>query len=205
MSLNFTAFGGNTLGRANAAADTAYYAVVPGARSKFTRVAGFSLTSGNTANPGYWLRPLGRANVATAFVADSGAALTLDADPSPTGNTIAAGDQVVVECSDGTYRKYQVNTAGWDGTSKVLTFTGNVAANVAAGNRIWNFGIYTDTDPVLGTAHPAFPSVANTQRVYTFGPAGICGHQAGDPLLFYCPNATNATVLDYAEYARTRE
>ncbi len=205
MSMQYTAFGGNVLGRANAAADTAYYAVIPGARSKITRVAGFSLTSGNTANAGYWLRPIGRANIATAIVADAGAVAVLDADPSPSGNTIAAGDQVVIEHDDGTYGRYQVNTSGWNSTSKTATFTANVAKAVAAGNKVFNFGVFNDTDPALGVAHPAFPSVANTQRVYTFGPAGVCGHQAGDPLLFYCPNATNATVLDYAEFCRTRE
>lgn len=205
MGMQYSAFGGNVLGKATAALDNVFYAVVPGARSKFTRVAGFSLTAGNTANAGYWLRPIGRANIATAIVADAGAVAVLDADPSPSGNTIAAGDQVVIECTDGVYRRYQVNTAGWNGTSKTVTFTANVANAVAAGNKVFNFGIFTDTDPVLGVAHPSFPSVLNTQRIYTFGPAGICGHQAGDPLLFYCPNATNATVLDYAEYTRTRE
>lgn len=205
MSLGLNAFGGNVVGKANAAADTVYYAVVPGKPNAYTRVSGFALTSGNTANAGYFMRPLGRANVATAFTADSGAAITLDADPSPTGNTIAAGDQVVLAGDDGTYVRAQVNTSGWNSSTKVLTFTANVAVDLSVGAKVWNFGVSGDTDPVLGTVHPFFASTVNTQRVYTFGPSGIRGHQKGDPLLFYCPNATNATVLDYAEYACTIE
>lgn len=203
MALSQIAYGGNTLGRANAAADTAFYAVVPGLADNFTAVASFAMTSGNTANDGVWMRPIGRANVATAVT--SGADVVLDADPSASGNTIAAGDQCVLKHTDGTYRRYQVNTAGWNSTTKTVTFTANVAANVATGANFWNFGINTDTDPVHAAAHPRFASVANTQRVYTFQGAGVRGNAKGDPLLFYCPNATNATVLDYAEYVRSIE
>jgi len=204
MGLAQNGFAGNVLGRANAAADTAFYAVVPGRRSKWTGVAQFSVTSGNTANLVYWMRPLGRANVAAA-ANTSVATLTLDADPSPSGNTIAAGDQVIVEHSDGTYRRNQVNTSGWNGTTKVVTFTANLAANVALGAKVFNMGIYSDTDPVFGVANPSFPTTANATVTYTFAASGIRGTAKGDPVMFYCPNATNATVLNYAEYANTVE
>jgi hypothetical protein len=197
-------FGGNVLGRANAAAGTAYYAVVPGKTGCYTSIAQFAVRCGNTANDVYWLRPLGRANV-TVAATTSDASLTLDADPSPTGNTIAAGDQVVIQHSDGTNRRAQVNTSGWNGTTKVVTFTADLAANVAVGAKIWNFGVHTDTDPVLGTAHPVFGTTANATVTPVFDASGIRGHQTGDPLLFYTGNATNATDLLYAEYARTIE
>lgn len=204
MGLAQMGFSGNVLGRSNAAAGTAYYGVVPGRPNIFTGVASFTVTSGNTANDVFFLRPLGRANV-TVAATTSDSSLTLDADPSPSGNTIAAGDQVVIAHSDGTYRRAQVNTSGWNSTTKVVTFTGTLAANVAAGAKVWNFGVHTDTDPVLGTVHPIFPSTANATRTYSWSASGIRGHQAGDPLLFYCPNATNATTVDAVEYARTIE
>ncbi len=204
MGLAQQGFGGNVLGRSNAAAGTAYYGVVPGKPLNITAVSSFMVTSGNTANDVYFLRPLGRANV-TVAATTADASLTLDADPSPSGNTIAAGDQVVIQHSDGTYRRAQVNTSGWNGTTKVVTFTGVIAANVALGAKIWNFGVHTDTDPVLGTVHPIFPSTVNTTRTFSFSASGIRGHQTGDPLLFYCPNATNATNVDNVEFARTLE
>ena len=101
MSLGFTAHAGNTLGRHNAAAATAYYAVVPGKERNYTRVAKFSMTSGNTANEGYILRPIGRAELA-ADAAASQADVVVNAHPYPTGNTIASGDQVVMRQDDGT-------------------------------------------------------------------------------------------------------
>lgn len=202
--LNFNAVAGNILGKTNAAADTAYYAVIPGKLQTFTRVASFQLTSGNTANNGYWMRPIGRAST-TVAATTSDSSVTLDSDPSPTGNTIAAGDQVVIAHSDGTYRRSQVNTSGWNGTTKVLTFTGTLPAAVAAGAKVFNFGVYTDTDPANGLAHPIVNTTANTTSTWNFQAGGIKGHQAQDPILFYCPNATNATILNFAEYGYTIE
>lgn len=205
MSLQAT-FGGNVIGKATASLDTAWYAVIPGRAGGYNRLVSFSLTAGNTANLLYAMRPIGRANCATNVAADAGATLVIDADPSPSGNTIAAGDQVIIVHTDGTYSRNQVNTAGWNGTTKTLTFTANVAkaVNTTTG-KVFMMGVYTDTDPITGLAFPQFPSVLNTQRVYSFTASGFKGHNTGDPLLLYCPNATNVTVLDYAEYAFTRE
>ncbi len=205
MGLAQLSYGGNVLGKANAAADTVWYAVVPGRRNRFTAVSLINYTAGNTANAFYVMRPLGRANVVSAAAANV-AVLTLDADPSPTGNTIAAGDQCVVESADGTYRRAQVNTAGWCSTTKVVTFTTNNAAAVSAGAKFFNMGIFTDTDPVDGLAHPLLPTAANTTASHgPFAVSGIRGRNAGDPLLIYNPNATNATNMNYAEYANTVE
>ena len=205
MSLAFHGFGGNMLGLTNAAADTAYYAIVPGRPGFYAHVSTFQHVSGNTANSSYWLRPIGRANLAAA--ANTGqATVTLDANPYPASNTIASGDQVIVREDAGTYTRYQVSA--WNSTTKVLTFTANVATALSSGNKLWNFGVFTDTDPATATAHPVFPSTANTTTTYPangcWEASGITGHQKGDPLLFYNPNATNATKLNYAEYAYTR-
>ena len=201
MSLGFNAFGGNVLGLTNATADTVVYAVVPGRPGFYTRVAMFQHVSGNTANSSYLLRPIGRANLASA-AATSQAVVIVDAHPYPTGNTIASGDQVVVREDAGTYTRYQVSS--YNGTTKAITFTANVATALSAGNKLWNFGVFTDTDPAVATAHPLFPTTANTTTTVTFGPGGVSGHQKGDPILFYNPNATNATKLNHLEYAYTR-
>lgn len=204
MACNYNSFGGNLIGRTNAAAGTVYYAVIPGTpktKGGFTRVVSFQLTSGATANHGYWMRAIGRANSTLAYTT-SDSAIVLDADPSATGNTIAAGDQVVIEHSDGTYRRSQVNTSGWNSGTKTLTFTTTLPAAVAKGARVWNFGIFTDTDTTTGVVHPIVNTTANTTSTWNFQ-GGVRAHQPGEPILFYCPNATDATVLNYAEFANT--
>lgn len=196
--------GGGVIGLANAAAGTAYYSVIPGRTGAFARLCSFNWTSGNTANSIYGMRPIGRTTT-TAAATTSDASVTLAADPSPSGNTIAAGDQVVIAHSDGTYRRAQVNTSGWNSSTKVLTFTANLAANVASGAKVFMFGVYTDTDPVTGNAFPIFPTVANTTYQNNFVAAGFCGAAAADPLMLYCPNATNATTINNSEFCFTRE
>lgn len=203
--LNFSALRGNVIGRANAAANTAFYAVVPGYADKFTRLMGFQYTAGNTANDFVLMRPIGRAN-ATAAYNTSVAVAVLNGDPSPTGNTIAALDQVVVKHTDGTYRRYTVNTSGWDANTNTVTFTGNFGAAVASGAPFFLFGVSTDTEVTTGLAFPSLPTTANTTAAYNFANAGgFAGFNTGDPLMIYNGNATNATVMTYAEFARTVE
>ncbi len=200
-------FGGGVIGLTNATAGTVWYAVIPANPRAVTAVVGFSYTNGNTANSIYGMRPIGRANVVNAQTT-SDSSVVLDADPSPSGNTIAAGDQCVIKYSDGTYRRTQVNTAGWNGTTKVLTFTAVLPAAVSAGAKFFMFGVFTDTDPLTGSAFPLFPTVASVSDApsyRSFTAAGLRGAQAGDPLLIYCPNATAATLLNWTEYIFTIE
>ena len=206
MSVNINGFGGGVLGKANATAATVYYAVIPGRAKSYARITDFQYTCGNTANDFTFMRPIGRANVSVAYAANTGASLTLDADPSPSGNTIAAGDQCVIQAADGTYPRAQVNTAGWNGTTKVVTFTANVTPAVSIGAKVFMFGISSDTDPVTGLAFPVYtPAVNTTGTNVAFGGVGFVGAAPGDPLMIYNPNATAATNLNYTTYAYTVE
>jgi len=109
MPINQAGFGGGLVGKTNAAAGTVYYAVIPGNPNGFARVTDFQYTCGATANDFTFLRPIGRANAAAASL-NNVATITLDADPHPSGNNIAAGDQVVFLATDGVYYRGQVNT-----------------------------------------------------------------------------------------------
>lgn len=198
-------FGGGIIGKANAAAGTVYYAVIPGQANGYARVASLGYTSGATANSFFGMRPIGRSNITQAQTT-SDSTLTLVSDPSAPGNTIAAGDQVVYgPCVDGTFRRAQVNTSGWNGTSKVLTFTAALAANVNTTCKVYNFGINTDTNPTDSLAHPELPVVASSTNVISLPNAGFAGYAKGDPLLIYNPNATAATNLNYGEFCYTVE
>lgn len=209
---------GNSLkGKTNAAANTVVYAIIPGGstwragalwngdgRSQcFTGLIMFQATSLSTANSVYLMRAIGRTTTTTTAAADTVAALTLAADPSPSGNTIAAGDQVIYEDTSGVFRQNQVNTSGWNATTKVVTFTANVAGAVTNGTRVWMMGIFTDTDPDTGVAFPLFATTANTTTNYpaVFSGAFLgIGSRVGEPLLMYNPNSTDATALNFIQY-----
>ena len=208
MALSFNAFGGGMVGKQTAAAGTAFVATLPpyrnsaGAYTAFTRLAQLSVTQGNTANSVYLMRPIGRTTTSAASNTNTNT-VTLTADPGPSGNGIAANDYVCVQQSDGTILTTTANA--WNATTKVLTLNLNTTASVASGARVWDFGVNTDTDPVTGAAHVLIPTTANATTTFTAGPAGFAGAQAGDPILVYNPNATNASVLNFAEYAFTLE
>jgi hypothetical protein len=68
---------------------------------------------------------------------------------------------------------------------------------------VWDYGVNTDTDPLTGAAFPIIPNavaVNTTGNVFNTVASGFRGSRVGDPLLVYCGNATNAVVLNYAEY-----
>lgn len=197
MSATQAAQSANMIGRTLATAGTAWYAVVPGSPSLVTRLTALQIDNGATNNGLYLMRPLASATVQQAEAA-AATTVTLDRDPSPSGNTISSGDQVVLLFADGTYRK--VTVSSWSPSTLVLT-VGALPAAIAAGTTLWNFGIFSDTEPGTSLPFPLLDTPTSAVKDYPFG-AGFAG-AAGQPLLIYCPNATNQTKLNYAEYART--
>lgn len=186
----------NSIGRATDTAGTPWFAVVPGHAGYYTWITALQVKSGATNNGLYVMRALAGATVLSAQAAGD-TTLVLDANPSPDGNTIASGDEVVYLASDGTYRRTTVSS--WNGSTLTLT-VGALPAAVAADSPMWNFGVYTDTEPATSLAFPLVDTPVSVTTPYAFV-GGFGGWGAGEPLLVYCPNATNQTVLNYLEYA----
>lgn len=200
MATNIPCYGGSTTGAFSATAGTVYYGLIPPRLDGFTRIVGLEYTCSTTVNPFTIMRPIGWANITQAQTT-SDSTVTLDVDPSPTGNTIAAGDQVVLgPCTDGTYRRAQVNTSGWNSTTKVLTFTGTLPAAVNTSTKFFMLGVSGDTDPNTGVAFPAWNPTASTTATKEFL-VPYRTHRRGDPFLIYCPNATAATNLNQVYHA----
>jgi hypothetical protein len=217
MSIQST-IGNSLLGKQNATAGTVVYTIIPGGstyragvpwngdgRSQcFTGLVMFQVASASTANSIYVMRAIGRTTTTTTAAANTVAALTLAADPSPSGNTISAGDQVVLEGTDGAFYRNQVNTAGWNSTTLVVTFTANVVPAVTNGSKVYMMGVFTDTDPTTGSAFPLLPTTANTTSDYPKVFSGALfqtSSRQGEPLLLYNPNATDATAINFLQYA----
>ncbi len=215
MSLTYS-FGSTMAGKQNATAGTVVYTIIPGGssyatdgrKSAFTGLVAFQATNLSTANSIYIMRAIGRTTTTTTAAADTVAALTLAADPSPSGNTIAAGDQVVYEDTSGVFRRNQVNTSGWNATTLVVTFTANVAGAVTNGTKVYMMGVFTDTDPLTGVAFPLVSQAANTTTTFP-AVSNFCFLQTsariGEPLLMYNPNATDATSINTLQYAYAQQ
>lgn len=217
-------FGGGTIGRTTAAFGTAFYVLIPPystpysvvtspAITPFTVVTHINKTNGNTANATTVMRPIGK-TTATVAANTSVAVVTVAGDPgniatglynaTGTNNNLAANDIMVVAHSDGTVGQYTVSA--FNTTSKVITFTGNFTAPVAVGAAVWDYGIFSDTDPITGSAFPNVNGVAVSATGDDFATSGrgFASSKVGDPLLLYNPNATAQTLINYTEYTYDR-
>lgn len=180
-----------------------------------THITDLVYTAGSTAHDVVLMRPFNWAYVNGA-VAKNATAVVLTDDPgvystnykyplpagqaAPAGtadNAIAAGDCVAVQLTDGTWHVTTVASGSY--SALVLTdATPNITGGgIADGSIMYFFGVAANTDPATGLAHPVLTSVAST-RVNLLQDAAnsyFAALHAGDPLLVYSANASNAGIL----------
>ncbi len=184
-------FGNNGTGTLTATAGTAIRYLIQPSRSGKVRVSKFQYTAGATAHTGTFCRPIGRTTASAA--ANSGqAVINLTSDPGVTGNLIAANDLLAIRETDGVTRLYVVQSV----STLAITLSTNLVAGVAAGAKVWNFGVTGDTNPADGAAHPAFALASGAQTTINDDNGFVGTFATDDPLLVSVNNATNAGALN---------
>lgn len=114
-------------------------------------------------------------------------------------NAIAAGDYLAFQLTDGTWWFDKVSSVATLAITMTTTLPNVTGGGVAAGARVYFFGVIGDKDPNTGIVNPQTTSVASTFRIDQLQDqtgCGIAGLHRGDPLLFYSPNTTDAGVLE---------
>lgn len=202
MGLGQHAFGGNTLGGKTAAGGTVIRHIVPPNARGFSRVSTLKATAAATAHALTAMRPIGETTVASTAAAGQ-AVVNLTAQPGPTGNGIASGDILAIRrTADGITRIYIVDSV----STLAITMTANLGTGLglAAGDKVWFFGVPADTDPTTGDAHPAFTIAAGAQTTLTDDVGGvIASHEHDQPIVLSDNNATNAGSIDQVSYSYT--
>lgn len=214
------------VGRATAAGGTEFAKLIPpfqtegapanGVRSPgITHVSKLCYTTGATAHQIGIMRPFNF----TTFSADAAAGqkvVNITADPglystvanwkySPVpnavpriaNNAIAASDYVAYQCADGSY---VIDTVASVATLAVTLTTNVPTGGVKSGGQFYFLGVIGDSDPSTADVNPQTTTVASAaQAVYWSDPiVGVVqAVHAGDPLMFYSPNTTNAGVLEF--------
>lgn len=195
-------FSGNGTGNKTAAANTAITFLIPPHRIGYTRVSKAVYTAGNTVHNLTFLRHLGKSQAYAASAAGINTVNTV-AEMGVTGNLLAAGDNVALRETDGVTRLYTVSAVPGAYPGNV-TFTANLTAGVSQGEKLWNYGIFSDTDPIIGMAHPAVRAAANTTSSYSDTDGGVfASHEVDAPILFHSGNADNAGRLEQLSWAYT--
>lgn len=198
---SFPLLTGDNAGRKTASAGTAIVLGIPSRKEAFTRLMKLVYTTTGTAHSLACMRVLGRTTT-SADAAASQAVINITANPGPSGNSLAANDYVCFRTDAGLYVFDTVSSI----STLAVTLSTNLSLALTAGADVWMFGIYTDTDPKTGVAHPLFSNAATaTDRTHNEDLIGVCcSHEQDEPLLLYSTNGTNAGVIEMAVYAHTK-
>lgn len=195
--------GGNGFGRITQTAGTTIEVLVPPRTDAKARITKLVATAAGTAHVATCLRPIGTTTL-SADAAAGQAVINLTADPGPTGNPIAANDWLAIRrAADGTTRAYKVLSV----STLAVTLTANLGTGLglAAGDKVWNFGVAGDTDPRTGLAHPGFTLPASATTSYSDPESGVVATLSADePILVQDNNATAAGTVEQVSYLHTR-
>ena len=199
-SASFPILTGDNAGRKTASAGTAIPLGIPCRKGAFTRLLKLVYTTTGTAHSLACMRSLGRTTT-SADAAASQAVVNVTANPGPSGNSLSANDYVMYRTDAGLFVVDTVASI----SSLAVTLSSSLSVALTAGADLWMFGLYTDTDPRTGVAHPLFSNAATaTDRSHSEDLVGICcAHETDEPLLLYSTNGTNAGVIEMAVYAHT--
>jgi hypothetical protein len=165
---------------------------IPGSADGRLIVFAFGLTASGSSVPAdivYFMAVLGRTTVSTPAL--SGAtSIVLTADPGPATNLLATSDALVVKLDSGVYQF--LSMTGWVVTTLTVTCAA-LAGTVAAGQTVWDMGIYSDT------GHYAYKLAAASIQYTKEAAQGLFPALAfGDPMIVYHPNAGTAIgSIDY--------
>jgi len=198
----FNGYGGNGKGKKTATAGTKISVLVPPTQRGYTRISKIVYTAGTTAHTITVMRPIGRTTVASAAAAGQ-AVVNLTAQPLAS-NAVAAGDFLAIRrAADGITRLYEVTSVA----SLAITMTANLATgeDLAAGDKVWFFGVAGDTNPADGEAHPGLTGTASATTTYTDTDGGVvAGYAKDDPLVVQSNNATVAGTVEQVSWANTQ-
>ena len=141
-----------------------------------------------TASSVYFLQSLGSSTIATAVASNATTGFALAAEPVA-ANALASYDKVCIELDNGDFQYTSTASGTWSDFSIAAALTDTVAA----GNRVWSFGIATDTGHLrFALTH----SVANTLTAVDGGVLYASGKN--QPLIVHMLN--DSAAAGYISY-----
>lgn len=160
---------------------------ISGKSNKRIAISAFQASCGTVATHLYFMQTLGT-TTAGAAAASGVASMTLTADPGPSGNGIAANDNVVTVLDNGTYQ-FRI-CKSWVAGTKAILFHDNHADTIAAGNAVYDLGVNSDT------GHVRYKMTASTGITKELELGIVFGAGKGYPMIAYLKNAAANLGLD---------
>ncbi len=147
-------------------------------------IRAFGFTAGATATAVWFMQPLGNSTISTAVASNATTTFVVAADM----NTLASNDYICIELDNGDFQFTTVAT----GTYSDFSIGAALTDTVAAGNRVWSFGVIGDT------GHIKFNLPVSVQTTKEIDGGIFYANSKNAPMLVYHANdAAAAGSRDY--------
>jgi hypothetical protein len=177
-----------SLGYKTEAAATAIVQNIQPRSGERIAVRAFAFTCGATATSAYFMSAIGVSSLSNAVASNATTGLVAAAEIQSAGNPLASSDYVAIELDDGTYQFTTVAT----GTYAAFSIAANLTDTVAAGNKVYGFGVAADT------GHYRVVLTINVQTARNLDGGLVYASSKGSPMIVYhANNAAAAGAIDY--------
>ena len=173
--------------KTESAATVIYHGIQPKAGKRIA-IRAFGMTAGTSATNGHFLQVLGTTTVGTAITSGATVGLVLAAEPGG-ANTLASNDYIAIQVDDGTTHFSKVAT----GTYANFSLSTAIDDTAAAGNSVWFFGAYGDSD------HLKVVITASTKKTGDVDGGMFYGAAKGYPMIAFHVNDVSGSAgsIDY--------
>jgi len=159
---------------------------------KRVAIRSFGMTCGATATTVTFMQALGETTTTAAVASNATTGFIGTAEFQTSDNAIATGDYIAIELDDGTYQYTTVATGSYDDFSISAALTDTVAA----GNKVWGFGLYSDSQATGG--HIRYYLTASTSHTEDLDGGIFYGAAKGYPMkAWHANDAAAAGSVDW--------
>ncbi len=161
---------------------------VAGRQGKRIAILAFGASAGTAADAIFFMTAV--KGVVNGAVASGLSTMVLTAAlTDPSGNAVAADDQVAFEKSDGTFQF--TNVATWTASTLTVVLSAALTGAVSDGAGFYNFGITTDD------GHAKYVLGAAAQATEKLSVGLVFGKGRGYPMKIQLTNTTDNNSIDY--------
>ena len=187
--------GGNTyitavkaLGYSTESAATAIIQNIDPRSGERIAIRAFGLTSGATITAAYFMQALGVSTITAAVASNATTGLIATAEFQTAANPAASSDYIAIELDSGAFQYTTIATGLYTGFS----IDDNLTDTVAAGNKVWGFGVAADT------GHYRIQMAASVQTARSEDGGIAYANAKNYPMkVYHVNNAALAGSIDY--------
>lgn len=179
---------GKGLGYKTATAATVIEQTIDPRSGERIAIRAYGFTNGGTADIIYFMQAFGTSTLTAAVASGATTGLKGTAEFQLASNILTANDNVCIELDNGKYQYTTIATGGY----AAFSVSDALEDTVAAGNRVWAFGLFSDT------GHYRIALAASSQTTNDLDGGIFYAAAKNYPMMVYHPN--NSAVAGSHDY-----